>query len=112
MNFSPICQAVPGNVFDSNDTLLYNQSLIVYAPDNSLTRDLMEAVKGHTAFSVRRHNKIDYLAFHTYFESQEVGLILPVTSEDVIDALFEENNMLYAGIVFHDSESLENKVRH
>ena len=54
MNFSPICQAVPGNVFDSNDTLLYNQSLIVYAPDNSFTHDLMEAVKGHSAFSVRK----------------------------------------------------------
>ena len=56
MKLSSICQAVPGNVFDSNDTLLYNQSLIVYAPDNSLTRDLMEAVKGHSAFSVRNHN--------------------------------------------------------
>ena len=56
MNFSPICQAVPGNVFDSNDTLLYNQSLIVYAPDNSFTHDLMEAVKGHTVFSVRNQN--------------------------------------------------------
>ena len=39
-------------------------------------------------------------------------MILPVNSEDAIDALFEENNMLYAGIVFHDSESLEAMAMH
>ena len=69
MNLSTICKVVPGNVFDSNDTLLYNQSLIVFAPNNSFTRDLMEAVKGHSAFRVRSHNYIDSLAFSAFLVS-------------------------------------------
>ena len=45
---------MPGDIFDSSDTLLYNQSLIVYTPNNSFTRELMEGVEGHPAFSVRQ----------------------------------------------------------
>ena len=45
------------------------------------------------------------------FYSQEVGGFLPLPSEDDIDALFEENNMLYAAVIFHESEMLGSKVR-
>ena len=43
--------------------------------------------------------------------SQEVGFFLPLPSEDEVVALFEENEMLYAAIIFQESESLTSKVR-
>ena len=45
------------------------------------------------------------------FLSQEVGVFLPLPSEDEVVALFEENEMLYAAIIFQESESLTSKVR-
>ena len=91
-------KAVPGDVFDSTDTLLYNQSFIVYAPDTDLTRKLMEAARGHPAFD-------------HFNSSPPNGGFVALPNETAVDALFEENSMLYAAVIFHESESLDSKVR-
>ena len=113
MSSSSNRQAVPGDVFDSSDTLLYNQSLIVYTPNNSFTRELMDGVKTHTAFNVSKKFSIHYPLLNSIYNynSQEVGGFLPLPSEDDVDALFEENEMLYAAVIFHESETLKSKVR-
>ena len=102
---------MPGDVFSSSDTLLYNQSLIVYTPNNTYTRELMEEVRRHSAFDVRNNfQAISHLLICSLY-SQEIGGFLALPNEDAVDALFDENNMLYAAVIFHESELLGSKVR-